>query len=102
MNKFKVGAEITNYGEVMNLIINLINRCDKFNLNLILDLTLNYLEGSSLDFSKKDISRMVYSILETMQKHGYLNCKDDEYITTNKTMTLEDYYNHIHAQSIML
>ena len=102
LNKFKTGSEIQNYGEITELIINLINCSNEFSENYIIINTLHHLKGCSLEVSKIYIEHMVYDVLDKMQKHNFLTYTNGIFIKKSTSYSLEDYYNHKHAESIIL
>ena len=102
MERLKNGANIKNYGEITELIINLINDSNEFSANLIINLTNNYIQGCTLKISEKDVTRMVHNVLDLMHKNGYLDCSKEVYKTKSSGYTLNEYYKHCQDGAILL
>lgn len=102
MAKLKIGADIKNYGDVRNLIIELINHSNEFEQDFIIKLTSNYLKGSELKISKKEIYLIVDEILDLMQRKNVIVFNNGIYSTTSISYTLKDYYNQKLENSLVL
>lgn len=101
MTRLRIGAEIKNYGDVTKLIIDLINRSDTFSSDFIVKLTNNYIQGSDVEISEKDINRMVHNVLDLMQRNGYLTYSKDVYTVKSTNFSIEEYYKHCQAGLII-
>ena len=101
MTRLKVGANMQNYGDVTRLIIDLINRSNNFDSNFIVKLTYNYVQGSKLDISEKDINRMVHNVLDSMQHNGYVAYSKNVYTLKSTNFSIEEYYKHCQAGLII-
>ena len=102
MARIKIGAQIKNYGDVTNLIIDLINRSNDFSPYFIIKLTKNYIEGYSLKVGENDINRLVFQVLEFMQNKEYVTYSNGTYKLISKDFTLDEFYKLYRIDSIML
>lgn len=101
MQKLKTGAEIQTYGEITNLIIQIINCSKEFREDYVTISTIHHLQGCPLEITKNQIGLMVYDILQLMQKHNFIVISNGVYIKKSN-YSLEDYYAHKHSESIIL
>jgi len=102
MARLKVGASITNYNEVTELIINLINQTNKFNAEFIVNIANNYIQGSNLDITEKEMSRRVHTVLDVMQLYECIVYSNGEYTVVSKDFSIVEYNKHNNRSDIML
>lgn len=92
MERLKIGDNIKNTDDVRNLIIQLINRTDNFELSFIARLTENYTQDSSVEITKKEIYLLVDNILDLMQQYNYIKFENNKYTKLDGEFSLKKYY----------
>jgi len=74
VKKLKIGAELQKREDVINLILELVERSDEFQASLIKKLTRNYTMGSPLRLLDKQIDQMVDDVLYDLMFKNKIVC----------------------------
>ena len=101
MSRIKIGAEIKNYLDFKNLIINLINSLKTFDIAVITRLSFNYLENSPLNLDRNQVFVTVDEMLDLAVKYGYISYSNEIY-TLDAKLTIEDYFEFQRKESATL
>lgn len=102
MTKLKIGTNVKNYEDVKNLIIGLINRLSEFDISLLVRLTNNYIQGSSLKITTNELMFMTDNVLDLLQKNNYVSCSNGTYKSRNFLKNIDEYYKLREHASIIL